>query len=145
MQAIIDGDLVPLLVDAVSDGETEVIVKEAAAHAIGNIAGGSQQQVRTAADGSRHKTIPHTYHTHTRILRLSMWLSVAASSPSATCSMATMTIERSRSPRWTRYWGNRRHTIHYNKKASSGASVRVSTSRPTRASPTTPTPRYSSR
>jgi len=43
-QAVIDGDLVPLLVDVAASGETELELKEMAARTVGNIAGGVQQQ-----------------------------------------------------------------------------------------------------
>ncbi|CEM14167.1 unnamed protein product [Vitrella brassicaformis CCMP3155] len=66
-QAVIDGGLVPLLVRAAARGETHV------------------QQKQTAA-----RTI-ETLSPEDRRNRSSMWLSVAASSPSVTCSIAATT------------------------------------------------------
>ncbi|CEM38245.1 unnamed protein product [Vitrella brassicaformis CCMP3155] len=50
-QALIDGDLVPRLIDVAASGETDEVVKDMAAISVGNVAmGGSQQQVEHAVE-----------------------------------------------------------------------------------------------
>ncbi|CEM29747.1 unnamed protein product [Vitrella brassicaformis CCMP3155] len=55
VQAVIDADLVPLLVDLAAGEETDPTLKEIAAGAVGNVAQGSQHQVEYVVDAGAQK------------------------------------------------------------------------------------------